>query len=179
MLLNLHPQQLAESKLQAHPLRRLQASCVAHNHFHYACVPDQSGIRQISLLEVREEITDALCQVGNGFAIWCAVAKRIGGPSIQRRATDGLPGLHFPIAEVHFLQARVDDRFRMQRFGDKTAALQRAGEDWNAVGQLGPESIGCVACRVRQRKVAATVTDAGCDLGLRVADQVKLHSMPR
>ena len=80
---------------------------------------------------------------------------------------------------VYVLQARVDQGGRVQGFRQQPATLQRAAEDGDMRGQLGSDARCGGGDVFGQGQVGAPVTDAGGNLRCRVADQVKLHSIPR
>ena len=65
----------------------------------------------------------------------------------------------------------------MQRIGQQTAALQRAGDERQAGRELRAQGGGGLQ-DFNRRQVKLTVADAGRDLRPGMADQENLHSRP-
>ena len=95
-------------------------------------------------------------------------------------AAEGTYGCGFvPGAEVHFPQPIVIDRRWMQQRGEFEAALQGTAEHPHTAWQLRPDALGSASGIRGQRQIAGAVADARRDQRWRMADQEKLHSMPR
>lgn len=98
----------------------------------------------------------------------------VGGPAVEARARDVVPGDALPGAEIEFLQARVESRGRLRQGVRDSAASAcgaapegRSGEGCEGGDHFGDRGMagGC------EIEVEAAIADAGRDRGRRVTDQ--------
>lgn len=130
-------------------------------------------------MQEREPIADTRLELLDALAAMHARTTQIGRPRIERDPVDRIPALALPIAEVDFLQTRIDPtratEVSRERFGQTRASLQRAREELQRRGRakLGkPPEHGLRGSRriAGQRHVRAAVADAEIDRRLGVPD---------
>ncbi len=123
---------------------------------------DQIGIERPSL------------QFARRFPARRSITAHIGRPGIQFGARNRVPRPAFPDTEIHFGQARIDQRLGMQRLGQCAATRQRATPHRQVRGQFGTQARG-QGCCIFRFEIESTVTDACRDQRPRVTDQVEDH----
>ena len=152
----------------------------AGEDFQRAAVGDDGAVSAVRA-QLGVEGLDAGDEGGAGFAVGGGEAVGVGGPAVEVWAGDVVPGLAFPLAEIHFLQAGV------WGWGDVVVGGDGVRDGLAALGGAGPEGgegevaegggdAGDVGVALwGEGDVEMAVADAGGDQRGGVADQGDFH----
>ena len=142
---------------------------------------DHAGVgdeRDAVAAQARDTVERACLQNCCGLSARSDEVQRVGRPGVEQLAVDVLPGDTLPIAEVDFQQAPIERGLSMQGLG-QAARTSQGTRHYRDVGrQQGAQALGNWQWIFRI-DVELAIAKAFSQQWPRMADQEKLHNMPK